>query len=188
MLKHISWFCLLILVGCGGQPTDLKPKEYRGRFEDKKDGISFVCPGRWEVREFVHGSRVICRSAPENAQDTFQENLVVGGPIPGKTVEEARQQAAADLKAQLTDYQEQVTSPQAIDFTHTQNGQKLRAHAQFLAHPGGGFWMATLTSTDADYKRWEWDFNNILNSLGKPLPTPTPAPKAKTPSPTPAPK
>ncbi len=147
---------LASLFGCGGQPTDIKAKEYKGHFEDKNDGLFFSCNTTWEVRENIQGQRVIARSPREGANDPFQENLVISGPYAGETEAEARATAQAQL-AKLPGFALKGEDP--LDFVHQQQKLNLRCQAAFIKNPKGGYWMATFTSTDVHFpaKVAEWD-------------------------------
>ena len=52
--KHLVPLALLLtLFGCGGNPGNMKAKEYKGHFEDEKQGLIFQCPTSWDIRENV---------------------------------------------------------------------------------------------------------------------------------------
>ncbi len=181
MAKHTSWIpitLLFLLWGCGGAQPDLKAKEYKGRFEDKAQGVSFTCPEKWEVRENIHGQRVIARSPLESRQDSFQENLVVTGPLPGKSQQEVRDQVVQDLKSQLTKFAEEKSDNDSLDYVHELDGQSLKCRSYVL--PGakdGEFWLYTLNSTAKEFVRWEKPFAEISSTFHKPIvefsPTPS---------------
>lgn len=182
--RHLSTALLLFsLWGCGGEQPELKAKEYKGRFEDKVQGISFTCPEKWEVRENIHGQRVIARSPLEAAQDGFQENLVVTGPILSADLSSAFEKVGSDLQSQLKDFKEHARSTSQLDFSHKLEGQTLKARSYLLAGAQEQqFWLYTFTSTDSEFARWEKPFQAIAATFRQPLvsstPTPTPAASA----------
>lgn len=182
MAKHTSWIpitLLFLLWGCGGDQPDLKAKEYKGRFEDKVQGVSFTCPEKWEVRENIHGQRVIARSPLESRQDRFQENLVVNGPLKGDSQPEVVEQVTQDLKSQLTKFSEEKGEGDGFEYLHQQEGQALKCRSYVL--PGaksGEFWLYTLSSTADDFARWDKPFREISATFHKPIVEVSPTPAA----------
>lgn len=174
-----AFLILLFLCGCGGSPTDLKAKEYKGRLEDRAQGLAFQCPEKWEIRENVHGHRAIGRSPRENPKDAFQENVVVSGPLTGTSAEEVLAASQTQLAKELKGYKQLSATATQLDFVHEQQGQKLRCRQLLHPHPKGGFWVVTFSSSEAEFARWEPEFGKIWASFGAPLPaasaTPTPA-------------
>ena len=132
MLNHkhlVPLALLLILFGCGGNPANMKAKEYKGHFEDSKQGLIFQCPTSWDIRENIEGHRVIARSPLEKASgDKFQENLIVTGPLPATSLEDIHAQCETDFK-KLEHYQALGAPPDILDFDYQFKGQDLHARA-----------------------------------------------------------
>jgi len=184
MLRNKLWvpaLLLSLLWGCGGAQPDLKAKEYKGRLEDTSIGLSFQCPESWEVRENVDGHRAIARSPLEGPQDTFQENMVVTGPLKG-SLSEVRTRVEGELK-KLKGFKLLAAPQDIVDFDHQTNGLQLHCRTYLQARPLGGFWMVSFTSTSSDFARHENAFVGIMANFGKPLapqtsPTPATSPSA----------
>lgn len=183
---------LLSLFGCGGRAGNMKAQEYKGHFEATKEGLVFQCPTSWDIRENVEGHRVIARSPLESKTDTFQENLVVSGPVPAASLEEMHTKAESELK-KLDHYQAQAAPADVLDFDYQFNGQDLHGRAYLLKlKDKNEYWLAQFTDARADFPGHEAAFVQIMASWGMaPGTTPTPVvnvPSSATPAASPTPE
>ena len=166
---------LLTLFGCGGGGGNMKAKEYKGHFEDAKQGLIFQCPTSWDIRENVEGHRVIARSPRDPKEDKFQENLVVSGPIAAASQEEIHGKAEAEFK-KLDHYQAQPAPGDILDFDYQFEGQDLHGRAYiWKIKDKNEYWLAQFTDAKADWPAHEAVFVQIMSSWGMaPGTTPTP--------------
>ncbi|MFN8611033.1 MAG: hypothetical protein U0931_26055 [Vulcanimicrobiota bacterium] len=174
--RHLVPLALLLtLFGCGGRAGNMKAKEYKGHFEDPKQGLIFQCPTTWDIRENVEGHRVIARSPREGQADKFQENLVVSGPVAAASLEAMHTQAENEFK-KLDHYQAQAAPPDILDFDYEFKGQALHARAYLSkVKDKNEFWLAQFTDDKGDFPTHEAVFVQIMSSWGQaPGSTPTP--------------
>lgn len=193
--RHLVPLALLLtLFGCGGNPASMKAKEYKGHFEDAKDGLIFQCPTSWDIRENIEGHRVIARSPLDQAKgDKFQENLIVSGPVAAASLDEMHAQAEAEFK-KLDGYQAQAGTADILDFDYKFNGQDLHSRAYLnKVKDKNAYWLVQFTDAKADFPSHEAAFVQIMATWGlQPGASPTPVanpPASGTPapaSPTPA--
>jgi hypothetical protein len=153
----------------------MKAKEYKGHFEDAKQGLIFQCPTSWDIRENVQGHRVIARSPRDPKEDKFQENLVVSGPFPAASLEEMHALAESDLK-KLDHYQALPATNDILDFDYQFDGQELHGRAYlWKIKDKNEYWLAQFTDSKADWPAHEAVFVEIMSSWGMaPGTTPTP--------------
>ena len=179
MLNHkqlVPLALLLTLFGCGGNPANMKAKEYKGHFEDSKQGLIFQCPTSWDIRENIEGHRVIARSPLEKAKgDKFQENLVVTGPVSATSLEEVHAQCEAEFK-KLEHYQALPGLPDILDFDYQFKGQDLHARAYLIKlKDKNDYWVMQFTDAKADWPAHEAVFVQVMSTFGMaPGATPTP--------------
>lgn len=169
MLNHrhlVPLALLLTLFGCGGRAGNMKAKEYKGHFEVAKEGLLFQCPTSWDIRENVEGHRVIARSPLESKSDTFQENLVVSGPVAATSLEEMRTKAETELK-KLDHYQALASPADVLDFDYQFSGQELHGRTYLLKlKDKNEYWLAQFTDAKADFPTHEAAFVQIMASWG----------------------
>lgn len=179
MLNHkqlVPLALLLILFGCGGNPANMKAKEYKGHFEDSKQGLIFQCPTSWDIRENIEGHRVIARSPLEKEKgDKFQENLIVTGPLPAASLQEIHARCEADFK-KLDHYQALGGLADILDFDYQYNGQDLHGRAYLSKlKDRNEYWVAQFTDAKADWPAHEAVFVQVMATFGMaPGATPTP--------------
>lgn len=162
----------------------MKAKEYKGHFEDAKQGLIFQCPTSWDIRENVEGHRVIARSPLDKAKgDKFQENLIVSGPLAAASLDEMRAQAEAEFK-KLDHYQSLPAPSDILDFDYQFNGQDLHGRAYLSKlKDKNEYWLLQFTDAKADFPAHEATFVEIVATFGVPAgssPTPVINPPAAT--------
>ena len=175
--RHLVPLALLLtLFGCGGSTANMKAKEYKGHFEDAKQGLIFQCPTSWDIRENVEGHRVIARSPLEkDKSDKFQENLILSGPVAAASLDEVRAQAEADYK-KLDHYQSLAAPADILDFDYQFNGQDLHSRVYLnKIRDKNEYWLVQFTDAKADFPGHEAAFVGIMATWGlQPGASPTP--------------
>jgi len=175
--RHLVPLALLLtLFGCGGNAASMKAKEYKGHFEDAKQGLIFQCPTSWDIRENVEGHRVIARSPLEKDKgDKFQENLIVSGPVAAASLDEVRAQAEVEYK-KLDHYQSLAAPADILDFDYQFNGQDLHSRVYLnKIQDKNEYWLVQFTDAKADFPSHEAAFVGIMATWGlQPGGTPTP--------------
>lgn len=145
-------------------------------YENKSYNIAFQYPSDWKFVEGFMETVVAFLSPPENANDTFSENvnLIIDelAQAPGVTLDEYFEVSRAQLATSITDYSLVSTGDSTISgmpaktlvFTGSQDGFTLKWYQVYIIANNKAY-VVTFTAENVKYQQYEPLGKTIIHSL-----------------------